>query len=415
MARKAILAFSQNTSLQPDYNYIEGFLVGLATLGTEVRADEWLVNIFGDYQSIDRYQLESLIELSEQCKVTVAKSTYKLPKQCVLSKNDIAKSLDEGAPLPKFCTGFITGLSTALNDLELSAERKEAIVATQAVFAGFTSLDRAKLTFSYSEPTRTFEQEALLAKRRLASTIHSLSDMLSMSPFDFDAFADSEFEGFDYSEFSDEELDAKDDAVRLLLQLDDANDLDLFDEFLNVEEQTFITPAFKKQNEGHFWLIHETRPYMAVRFHKARLLFESNQFQQTCTELEELLKLNPNDNQACRYLYANCLVMLKQWDKLKALLSEYEEGGIFMKSAEVLMQFALGGESAELNVIKQSLIKANKHFVKILTGQEKVKLPEVLGYTLGSKEEVITYIEMGGKRAWLSVEGSLFWLRNKKK
>ncbi|KKE85683.1 CDC27 family protein [Pseudoalteromonas luteoviolacea] len=309
---------------------------------------------------------------------------------------------------------LLAGLSTVLNDSNLPAAHKEAIANTQALFAGFTSFDRAKLTFSYSEPTRSFEQEALQAKRRLASTIHDLSDMLSMSPFDFDAFADSEFEGFDYNEFSDEVLDAKDDAVRLLLQLDDANDLHLFDEFLNVEEQTFITPAFKQQNEGHFWLIHETRPYMAVRFHKARLLFEGNQFQKACTELEELLKLNPNDNQACRYLYANCLVMLKQWDKLTVLLSEYEEGGIFMKSAEALMLFALEGESAEVNVIKQDLINANKHFVKILTGQEKVKLPDVLGYTLGSKDEVITYIEMGGKKAWLSVEGSLFWLRQKK-
>ncbi|MDK2597251.1 UPF0149 family protein [Pseudoalteromonas obscura] len=415
MARKTIFAFSQNTQHQPDYNYIEGFLVGLATLGIEVRVDEWLVNIFGDYQSIERYQLEALIELCEQCKVTVAKATYKLPEQCTLSKKDIATSLDEEAPLPKFCTGFIAGLSTVLNDLKLSAEHKEAIVETQAFFAGFTSLDRAKLTFSYSEPTRTFEQEALLAKRRLASTIHALSDTLSMLPFDLDDFADSEFKGVDYNEFSDEELETKDDTVSFLLQLDDVDSLHLLDEFLNVEEQIFITPAFKQQNEGHFWLIHETRPYMAVRFHKARLLFESNQFQKACIELEALLKLNPNDNQACRYLYANCLVLLKQWDKLKVLLNEYEEGGVFMSAADVLMRFALDGESAELNAIKQSLIKANKHFVKILTGQEKVRLHDVLGYTLGSKEEVITYIEMGGKKAWLSVEGSLFWLRNKKK
>ncbi|MBQ4834958.1 UPF0149 family protein [Pseudoalteromonas luteoviolacea] len=415
MARKTIFAFSQNTQHQPDYNYIEGFLVGLATLGIEVRVDEWLVNIFGDYQSINRYQLEALMELCELCKVTVAKATYKLPEQCTLSKKDIATSLDEEAPLPKFCTGFIAGLSTVLNDLKLSAEHKEAIVETQALFAGFTSLERAKLTFSYSEPTRTFEQEALLATRRLASTIHALSDTLSMLPFDLDDFADSEFKGVDYNEFSDEELEAKDDTVSFLLQLDDVDSLHLLDEFLNVEEQVFITPAFKQQNEGHFWLIHETRPYMAVRFHKARLLFESNQFQKACTELEALLKLNPNDNQACRYLYANCLVLLKQWDKLKVLLSEYEEGGVFMRAADVLMRFALDGESAELNAIKQSLIKANKHFVKILTGQEKVRLHDVLGYTLGSKEEVITYIEMGGKKAWLSVEGSLFWLRNKKK
>ncbi|KZN58365.1 UPF0149 family protein [Pseudoalteromonas luteoviolacea] len=415
MTRKTILAFSQNTQHQPDYYHIEGFLVGLATLGTEVRVDKWLVNLFGDYLSIDRYQLQALMELHEQCKVTVAEATYKLPKQCALSKKDIAASLVEDAPLPRFCTGFIAGLSTVLNDLKLPAEHKEAIFETQALFAGFTSFDRAKRTFSYSEPTRTFEQEALLAKRRLASTIHALSDTLGMLPFDLEDFGDSELEGFGYNEFNDEELEAKDDAVSLLLQLDDVNSLHIIDEFIKIEEQAFITPAFKQQNEGHFWLIHETRPYMAVRFHKARLLFESNQFQKACTELEALLILNPNDNQACRYLYANCLVMLEQWDKLKVLLTEYQEGGIFMRSAEALMRFALEGESAELNAIKQSLIKANKHFVKILTGQEKVKLYDVLGYTLGSKEEVITYIEMGGKKAWLSVEGSLFWLRNKKK
>lgn len=62
---------------------------------------------------------------------------------------------------------------------------------------------------------------------------------------------------------------------------------------------------------------------------------------------------------------------------------------------------------------KKKLKQLNKHFIKILTGQEKLKDEGFDFYSPGSKEEVALYLNSLGKQAWIAAEGSLFWLRKK--
>ncbi|MEJ6476702.1 hypothetical protein [Pseudoalteromonas piscicida] len=407
--RKAVNAFSKETQFQPDYYFVEGFLIGKVVINDIAEIHEWLLELFGEYTSIYRVQLEALMNLHEQCVSSLDGKTYKLPKECALSKQDFAASLAQGAPLPNFCLGLLKALDKVSIEY-LSEVQKDAVTELQKQLTGFTSLDAAKAAFSHAEPMMTFEREARDVKRYLAGAIVELADTLMWDPE-----LDNEFGGFELDEeFDEEQEEIRSSLIEHLLSLSHIDSIPLLDQFIYNEEQDFITPDYIEENQENFWLIHETRPYMAVRQRKAWIYFWADRVQEAVDELEVLLRLNPNDNQACRYLYVNGLVILKQWDKLQACLNEYEEDSIFMLSAEALMHFALHGESKALDELKATLKGYNKHFIKMLTGQEKIKPKEVYGYSLGSKEEVLTYIENGGKKAWLSVEGSLFWLRKKK-
>ena len=406
--RKAVNAFSQDTQHQPDYYFVEGYLIGKVTINDIAEIHEWLPELFGDYTAIYRAQLEALMDLHEQCVSSLDGKTYKLPKECALSKQDFAASLVEGAPLPSFCLGLLKALDKVSFE-NLSLEQKGAVSELQQQLTGFTSLDAAKAAFSHAEPMVPFEREAHDVKRYLAGAIMELGDTLIWDPE-----LDNEFGAFEFDEdFDEEQEEIRNALIENLLKLTHIDSIPLLEQFIHNEEQDFITPDYIEENQGNFWLIHETRPYMFIRYHKAWIYFWADKVQEAVDELEVLLRLNPNDNQACRYLYVNGLVILKQWDKLQACLDEYEEESIFMLSAEALMRFAQDGESKALNELKATIKGYNKHFIKMLTGQEKTKQKEIYGYTLGSKEEVLSYIDCGGKKAWLSVEGSLFWLRKK--
>ena len=178
-------------------------------------------------------------------------------------------------------------------------------------------------------------------------------------------------------------------------------------------ESGLITKQFIKDNTGHFWLMHETRPYMQLRAHRARINALHGNIPAAQTELEELLVLNPNDNQANRYLLMNCYIINGEWQKLNAFLANFDSEELHATASRALSEYHKNGESSKAKQYKKQLKQLNKHFIKILTGQEKLKSNDLDFYTPGSKEEVGVYLESLGKQAWIATEGSLFWLRQK--
>jgi tetratricopeptide (TPR) repeat protein len=61
---------------------------------------------------------------------------------------------------------------------------------------------------------------------------------------------------------------------------------------------------FMRENKGHFWGIHETRPYMRARFDLAMALMVTGGPEEAMPEMSAMLDLNPNDNQGVRELLA---------------------------------------------------------------------------------------------------------------
>lgn len=82
---------------------------------------------------------------------------------------------------------------------------------------------------------------------------------------------------------------------------------------------------FIKENKGYFWGIVSTRPYMRAKFNYADFLHENERFEEAIRQYEDLLELNPNDNQGARYELFIVYVESGLFKKAEALLKKYNE------------------------------------------------------------------------------------------
>ena len=127
---------------------------------------------------------------------------------------------------------------------------------------------------------------------------------------------------------------------------------------------------------------------------------------------EDMLRLNPNDNQGARSLLVLAYFMEKDYAKAKALLDDYDEDFLSDWSYNKALQvFAEEGESKEAKRRLKNAVKKNPHVPKYLLGEKP--LPENLpdAYSLGGEEEAVIYA-IHGKKAWSKTPGALAWLYN---
>jgi tetratricopeptide (TPR) repeat protein len=78
-------------------------------------------------------------------------------------------------------------------------------------------------------------------------------------------------------------------------------------------------------DEGHFWGLLETRPYMRARFGLAQSLQKLGRTNEARDHMFALLRLNPNDNQGVRDVLAAMLAEQGDDDALADLLARFED------------------------------------------------------------------------------------------
>ena len=88
-----------------------------------------------------------------------------------------------------------------------------------------------------------------------------------------------------------------------------------------------LGPEAFEEDVGQFWGILETRPYMRARAGLAQCLWQLGRRKESVEHYQELLRLNPNDNQGIRYLLAACLLELGRDSELNELIERYDEDG----------------------------------------------------------------------------------------
>ena len=106
-----------------------------------------------------------------------------------------------------------------------------------------------------------------------------------------------------------------------------------------------IGPAAFRDDVGHFWGLLETRPYMRAREGLAHALWGSGRRDDAVGHLQEMLRLNPNDNQGARYTLASWLADLDRDEELGQLLDRYDEGSTTWVYTRSLLAFRRGGDS----------------------------------------------------------------------
>lgn len=100
------------------------------------------------------------------------------------------------------------------------------------------------------------------------------------------------------------------------------------------------------EDRGHFWGVVETPPYMRLKNEIADTLQACGDAPSAIVEYEEMLSLNPNDNQGVRDPLLGLYLGQGELARADALMREYEEDTAMMRWGRLLWHL-LNGETGE--------------------------------------------------------------------
>ncbi|MDE3840131.1 hypothetical protein C0966_12315 [Bacillus methanolicus] len=167
--------------------------------------------------------------------------------------------------------------------------------------------------------------------------------------------------------------------------------------------------SFFKENKGHFWGLLETRPYMRAKMNYAQASYELGQLQEAIHHFEELLELNPNDNQGVRYSLFIAYADNNELGKAKKLLDQYEEGTAHGLYNNLLLELLENGFTPLAGKLLKRAQKSNKFVIDYITGKKKLPDYSLPSYGLGSVEEAIIYVQEH-LHIWRKIPGISEWL-----
>jgi tetratricopeptide (TPR) repeat protein len=203
------------------------------------------------------------------------------------------------------------------------------------------------------------------------------------------------------------------DALILLAQLTGGTREEMIEharQAVGAGERSLGGKKFFKENEGYFWGLIETRPYMRARAYLAELLVEAGRNDEAVEHHEEMLRLNPNDNQGLRYSLLGLYFLADNLDGVRRLFHEYEdEGSAVFAWSRVLERHLSGDEKAATKALKDAR-KTNKHVMKYLTGEKRLpkNMPDYYGF--GDENEAIICADAIGA-AWKRSPKAVAWLK----
>ncbi|MDP9478510.1 MAG: hypothetical protein M3R38_22990 [Actinomycetota bacterium] len=175
-------------------------------------------------------------------------------------------------------------------------------------------------------------------------------------------------------------------------------------------ERALGEKAFE-EDAGHFWGILETRPYMRARQGLALALWELGERGKAIEHYQQMLHLNPNDNQGIRYLLASALLEEGLDDDLGELLESYEDDvGASWVYARALWRFRTEGDGEEARSALEEAISFNPFVPGYLLGRRGMPgaLPALVGF--GDESEAMVYFAEA-LPGWLRTPGAIEWLR----
>ena len=167
------------------------------------------------------------------------------------------------------------------------------------------------------------------------------------------------------------------------------------------------------ENAGHFWGILETRPYMRAKEGLAMELRKARRYEEALGHLDDMLHLNPGDNQGARYLIPQVLLALGRDEQLRTYLDRYRnDGDPIYAYTRALLDFRREGDSSAARQSLAAALRANRHVPQFVLGDAPP--PRVETFSPGEPSEgAVCASELRG--AWLATPGAPQWLETNTK
>lgn len=226
---------------------------------------------------------------------------------------------------------------------------------------------------------------------------------------------DRPLDAFDYLEMAEDAANGK-EAIRYAKKALELDPYLLDAELIIAEEKSYSAEEFEKQlkaiikkgetqlleqgiskeeNEGDFYGLHETRPYMRMRKEYADLLISQGKFRLSISEIEDIIRLNESDNLGMRYMLMALYSYFEDEDKALALYKKYEEDSAFMLFPLIALYYKKEDDK-QMRMHIRKLKRSNPDVLKALKlfmdedGREKI---EDIAYSTAcrptSMEEVV--------------------------
>lgn len=184
--------------------------------------------------------------------------------------------------------------------------------------------------------------------------------------------------------------------------------LSYYEKGVNIGKRIFGGNYLKK-HIGHFWGLHETRPYMRCLFEYTECLYRLGKKNLSVSIMEEMILLNPNDNQGVRDQLMLYLIELNEFEKFKKYTELFpEDFGAYAFFNRALYSFKTEGENKKSTELLKKAIEENK-FVLPMIISSKVQTEYPNTYGIGSKEEA-KYYSVFAQRIWQQTPGAVKWL-----
>lgn len=167
---------------------------------------------------------------------------------------------------------------------------------------------------------------------------------------------------------------------------------------------------YLEKNKGYFWGLHETRPYMRCLQIYADCLYDLGRVDKATDILEEIIELNPNDNQGVRNQLLLWLIELDEPKKFRKYADMYTEDAMtFSLFNHALFSFTQEGPTIKTNNLLQKAMKSNRFVVPKILSKKKI---EFLGesYQAGGESEADYYVYQS-KVVWKRLPGAMDWLK----
>lgn len=168
---------------------------------------------------------------------------------------------------------------------------------------------------------------------------------------------------------------------------------------------------FFEENKGYFWGMIETRPFMRTKLNYAEALYQLGNSKDAMQHYEELLDLNPNDNQGVRYLLF--VAYMDNVKKVRRLLQQYKEGTVYGLYNKLLLEIHESRFTENAVKLFKNAKKQNKHVADYLTGKKRLpqNVPDYYGF--GDENEAIVYADTH-LHLWEKIDGLQAWLKKQR-
>lgn len=166
--------------------------------------------------------------------------------------------------------------------------------------------------------------------------------------------------------------------------------------------------AYFQENDGEFWGLVETRPFMRAKAAYASSLAVEGRRAEAMSHLEELIRLNPRDNQGIRYDLITLYIEGEHYKEAENLMRIYkDERSAYMLFSKALIHYHLTQDPIETIDLFREANRSNPYVYDYIVIGKSVPKSLPTHYTPGEDSEAVLYAQKN-MHLWNEVKDKIF-------